>query len=378
MADDNCSGGDPTTSEMFKEFANDTGSLLTLITLTLMSFTTMFLYLESSMYINQKIASSRRRVRLLCILGIYPVLSGTSLIALYVPAAHLLCSFTGSIFFSVAMFQFLMLVFDFYGGKMYVIEVLKDQKLPLASPPLTCCCPCLPKMDVNEKNLRWVKRLVLQVAFVRPIALFVASVLWANGSYRPKLAFDEAFLYIQLISFSSTFIAIYGIVMIFRASREPLQDFRITPKFLAIQIALILTNGQTIFLALLVLVDVIPCTPPFKSQTRANYVNDMLIITEMFFFFIMARVYFRTRIGNEESLQQVKNKIMLNAQKHFPDSCPNCGFQNDKTDDVNGITISHINGQQTADEATSPEDKENLLNKQGMFMILNGGETVNV
>ena len=40
---------------------------------------------------------------------------------------------------------------------------------------------------VSRQNLKWVRRCVMQVAFVRPFSLFIALVLWTDGKYQPGI-----------------------------------------------------------------------------------------------------------------------------------------------------------------------------------------------
>ena len=40
------------------------------------------------------------------------------------------------------------------------------------------------RITSNRKNLRRLRRLVMQVAFVRPLTFFISLVLWTDGKYK--------------------------------------------------------------------------------------------------------------------------------------------------------------------------------------------------
>ncbi|XP_072031756.1 LOW QUALITY PROTEIN: organic solute transporter subunit alpha-like [Amphiura filiformis] len=315
---DNCTTADPTSEQLYTELRNNIAALLTLICVTIVALSTIAMFLEAVFYVNKKIPSSRRRIRLIVIMGIYPVQTMTSLLALYVPRAHLMNTLAASVYFSVALFQFLMLIIDYYGGKYAVVELLTDKKVSLANPPLTCCCVCLPTFTMTMRNLSWVKRCVMQVAFIRPASLFIALVLWTDGKYQPgQVSFSEAYIYLNLISIGSGLLALWGISLMLKASAEPLSEFQIRPKFYLVQMVLILISAQNLILSLMVSGGAIPCIPPFRSDARANYISDLLIIVEMFFFSILSRLYFRTRIGNMDKVPPVRSAERIAHHRHF-------------------------------------------------------------
>ncbi|XP_038071420.1 organic solute transporter subunit alpha-like [Patiria miniata] len=299
-ATNSCAMGDLTSEELFEDIGKSAAAITAIVLLTATSILTLAMFIESVFSANKKIPNSRRRVRLIIMMGIYPTMSVTSMISLYVPAAHLLNTLVASVYFSVALFQFLMLIIDYYGGKAAVVEKLKDQRISLASPPLTCCCPCwMPKITMTPSNLRNLRRIVMQVAFIRPLLFFISLVLWTDGKYtHGNIAIDEPYIYITTFSALSGLLALYGIILFLTASLEPLRSFRIRPKFFIVQMVLILISTQNLILAILADVYVIPCVAPFSSDSRANYIGDMMIIVEMLFFSVLSRMYFRGRFGN--------------------------------------------------------------------------------
>ncbi|KAJ8045555.1 Organic solute transporter subunit alpha [Holothuria leucospilota] len=320
----NCSENSLSMAELFRATSGDIGFMFFIIFMTLLTFATAIIFFESAFYLDRKIPASRRKVRLLIVLGIFPFISTCALLALYMPKSHLITTFTSTIYFSLAIYQFLGLIFDYYGGKVALLELLKDKTIPLAGPPLTCCCYCcIPPLRMTPRNLRIVKWLVLQVTIVRPVVLFIGLVTWADGSYVPgNLTFKSINLYVQLISLGSTLVALWGVIMFVRVSRGPLAKYRVTPKFLIVQICLITVSGQAILIAIIGGVGWIPCTNVFRSLDRGNYINDMLLVIEMFLFMVVSRVFFRSRKGNMGTL--------LDDDIEAPENEPSGGKQKSK------------------------------------------------
>ncbi|XP_070578970.1 organic solute transporter subunit alpha-like [Ptychodera flava] len=293
-----CSIGDPYT---YQFFPNMTAASIALLVITsILSIVTLVIFLESVIFIQKTLPSTRRKMQVTWIIGLFPAYSLTSLLAIYVPRAHFIATIHSSLYLSVTLYCFVLLIFDYYGGFDAAIVLLSEDTSSIAFPPLLCCCVCcLPKVKVSKRFLRIMKRLVFQTALVGPIVRFIATVLWTDGRYKPGLiAFDEAYVYLNTILIVSTVLAMYGLQAIYKVSLTLLKEFRLRPKFLSVQITLLLGNIQNAFLGILVSTNVIKCSDPFSSKTRANFLFNFLIIIEMFLMSIAARFLFRTRTGN--------------------------------------------------------------------------------
>ncbi|XP_071484201.1 organic solute transporter subunit alpha-like [Diadema antillarum] len=294
----NCTVVEPSSEELFAYYSSNTPAIVLIVFMSIFTLSTVLMYLEAGYYVNKKVNDSRTRVRLLVILGIYPVYSTTSLLALYIPRAHLITYLTATLYFSVALYQFLMLIVGYFGGREQLLIKLKDTKIPVASPPLLCCVPCLPQPDMNARNLLRLRRIVLQVAFVRPICNFTSLILWANGTYVPGLfAADSAYVWLTVIALCSTFVALYGVIILMRISKKPLEGYNVQSKFFMVQLVLVLITGQLLIIAIPVLTGAVSCEYPMPALTRGYYISDLLTVVEMVVFMLFARFFFRKRVG---------------------------------------------------------------------------------
>ncbi|XP_030854225.1 organic solute transporter subunit alpha [Strongylocentrotus purpuratus] len=297
-----CVTSEPTSQQLFDYYSSNSAAIVLIVFMSLFSVATVIMYLEACHYINKKVNDSRTRIRLTVIMGIYPVYSCTSLLALYVPRAHLITYLTATLYFSLALFQFLMLIMSYFGGRDQLLVKLKGTTIPIASPPLLCCCPCLPRPEMNAKNLLRLRRIVLQFVFIRPICNFIALILWADGSYVPGLfTIDSAYVWLTVIALCSTFIALYGVIILMRISKAPLEGYNVQSKFFLVQLVLVLITSQLVIVGCFVLTGLVPCEYPMAALTRGYYYCDLLTVAEMLIFIIFARFFFRKRIGRTPS-----------------------------------------------------------------------------
>ncbi|XP_078001127.1 organic solute transporter subunit alpha-like [Glandiceps talaboti] len=297
-----CSIDDPFSYQIFQNISDGRIVLLTLA--CILTLLTIIIFMEAVYFVQKHLPTSSRRIHIIWILGLFPAYSFTSLLALMVPRSHFIASIHSSLYLSVALYSFVLLIFDYYGGFDAAVVILAEEKASIAAPPVLCCCVCcLPKVKVTSKLLNIMKRLVFQMALVGPIVRFISSVLWTDGRFKPgKVAFDEAYIYLNTILIVSSILGIYGLQVIYRISEKPLQEFRIRPKFFSLQVTVILANLQHPLLGILVTMNVIKCADPLASDTRANMLYDALIVLEMFLISIAARILFRRRSGNLDYL----------------------------------------------------------------------------
>ncbi|XP_071963385.1 organic solute transporter subunit alpha-like [Antedon mediterranea] len=300
---DTCPDFDPTAGELFATIGDHPGLLSILVVCSIITLVECVLFCEAAHYVSIKIPYTDRRNCIIWILGIYPVFCLSSLLGLYIPRSAVLCNLTASVYFSVCLYQFFILIIDYYGGHSSILMQMSHIEVSLRSPPIGCFFPCLPTFKMTEKNFLRIKIAVFQCALLRPSVLFITEVLWLNGTYVPgSLNADEAFLWINIITLISTIIAIYAFIMFYRASREPLHGYKLTPKFIVVQMALICSNIQIILLGILALTDVIPCEDPFPSDSRHNQWQCTILTLESAIIFPFVLKFFRTRNGNVVSI----------------------------------------------------------------------------
>ncbi|XP_038074121.1 organic solute transporter subunit alpha-like [Patiria miniata] len=293
----------PTTSEMLAVVMSNPALIFMMLVALLLVFFTMLMYIEGQVYIFKKIPG-RRKVHLSFIFSLYPVFSATALCGFFIPKAHIVAKFTSEIWLSVVLFQFVLLVSEYYGNRQKMLSVLHGIKIPLAGPPCCCCCCCfLPSVLINEKNVgkfsRRVKILVLQVAVLRPILWFIAIILWINGNYNEgALMLGDAYPYMTLIALISNMVALQALVTFFKISQDPLSSYKVKPKFFTVQFVLIITSIQSIITGAFAKFGVIKCLGPYSPRVNERTILNFTVIVEMFFFMMLAALWYRRVEGN--------------------------------------------------------------------------------
>lgn len=87
----------------------------------------------------------------------------------------------------------------------------------------------------------------------------------------PQIDQNGAFIYFTIVNTISSFVAVYGLMLLRGAFRPELErDFHITGKIFSIQLAIIISAIPNLILSILVATGVIPCGPIFPSESRAE------------------------------------------------------------------------------------------------------------
>ncbi|XP_070565713.1 organic solute transporter subunit alpha-like [Ptychodera flava] len=292
-----CDGYILYSAELWSEI-NTTHKIL-LITCLVLTCVTCVIFLESVYYMTKKIPVKFRRNKMIWIFGLHPVFSITSCVGLFVPRSAVMSNFTASIYVSIILYVFLTLMVDYYGGIDNMHHALEDKLVKLSTLPVLCCCLCLPKIKLH-KNSKILRRLILQNAIARPFILFISSALWLDGRYSPEeISFVEPYFWLSFLSVLSTATAMQGIGIVQVASREALEEYKLTYKALTVQLALVFSNIQLGAVRLFSSFGLIPCQDPFGEVARVYNIYNTLVIFEFFLMSFFSRVFFRTRrMGN--------------------------------------------------------------------------------
>ncbi|XP_028309282.1 organic solute transporter subunit alpha [Gouania willdenowi] len=264
------------------------------------------LFLEEIGFFLRHSTSSRRKRLYLWILGMYPVLAVTSLIALYVPRSSSLCNFVASLYHSITLLKFMGLITDFFGGKTRMLAVLSEKQVSPDPFPCCCCC-CLPMVAVNSSSRGWMMAAVLQLSVVRSILFFVTLVLWTDEKYDyGDVDSLNPNLYVNGIIGVSTFVSFYGHLLFYKATKSALPGYGLRAKFICIVVVLVLCGLQSGILETMGSLEVFPCSPPFSMLTRSQLIYHYSVIVEMFCISLYARHTFRKmEPSTEEDFEEV-------------------------------------------------------------------------
>ncbi|XP_032814132.1 organic solute transporter subunit alpha-like [Petromyzon marinus] len=288
----------PTTGELIRDM--DALNWAIIVIFTIMITITTVVYAEEVLYISNKVPCPRRRKTLIWVNGAPPVVALTSCIGLWVPRSAMFTDFASSIYFAVCIHQFMIMIIAEYGGEEAMITRFKGIPIKTSTGPCCCCCLCLPNTTMSRRTLRILKMGTFQVAFLRPVLLFLGAVLWTNGNFMPGvMTVDNGYLWITIVSGTATVLSLYPIGILFNHARFNLANQKIIPKFVLNQSVLILCQLQGSIFTMCANMGSLTCVPPFSARARASYMHQQLLVVEMFVVGLLARCYYRKRYGTE-------------------------------------------------------------------------------
>ncbi|XP_060066899.1 organic solute transporter subunit alpha-like [Ylistrum balloti] len=292
----NCSKEFPTTDVLYRLLSSDTTVLVLTAIDIVITCITIGLFAEELWFLFHHCHEASKRTKTILLLALYPIVSFASLLSILVPTSTLIGEFVSSIYLSFCIFIFVNLVIEYFGGLKKMLCEYTDEMISFRTGPLCCCCFCLKSYPFTRRSMTVVKGLVLQVAILRPLLLFILSVLWSDGKYslQQQTDFTNPASYFNLVNTASTLLAIYGLMITFRATREKLRTYRLTLKFISLQGTLIFMNIQSFITGFLGRAGIPECSNTIGSPVRASRVNHFLLIMEMFLFSLLARFAYRT------------------------------------------------------------------------------------
>ncbi|XP_014451200.1 organic solute transporter subunit alpha [Alligator mississippiensis] len=291
--------------------------------LTLMTLTANLVFVEEVCYIYKKIPSSKRSI-FIWINAAAPVIATTSCIGMWIPRSTMFTDFTAAVFFAIVIHKFLLMMIKECGGQKLFLRRFENDRFKISTGPFCCCCLCLPHVRVTRKTLFLLKLGTFQLAFLRPVLMFLSIVLWTNDIYNPSdLSPKGAAIWINCFIGVITIIALWPIGIMFQRVRVLLNCKKIIPKFALYQFILILSQLQAAIISILATQRIIPCAPPLPASARAAYMNQQLLIMEMFLITLISRVVYRKRYNdlelpectNQETMgDKPTAKVNLNGQ----------------------------------------------------------------
>ncbi|KAM8976779.1 organic solute transporter subunit alpha-like [Pelodytes ibericus] len=296
----------------------DTTGILLFAILTIMTVFAVLVFLEEAHYMYKKVSGSKKSIMIWINAGA-PIITITSCIGMWIPRSTMFTDFTASVFLAVFIHKFQQMLVSECGGRREFLKKFGSQKLQISTGPFCCCCVCLPHKDINRRTLFILKLGTFQFAFLRPVLMFLSVVLWTNGTYILGVSkLDGATLWINILIGVITITALWAVGIMFNLVRPTLSDKNIIPKFAAYQFIVILSQLQTSIINILATVGVISCVPPLPGPARASYMNQQLLIMEMFLTTLICRMLYRrnydTLTDQEANENQQNNTIDLNGK----------------------------------------------------------------
>nr|CAD7197305.1 unnamed protein product [Timema douglasi] len=146
---------------------------------------------------------------------------------------------------------------------------------------------CLANWEMGREFVHMCKHGILQYTVVRPVTTFISFICELNGVYSEgEFRGNVAFPYMIAINNFSQFIAMYCLVLFYRANKEELQPMRPLSKFLCIKAVVFFSFFQGVIIAVLVYTGVISSVFDTSDTDTikdiSSKLQDFLICIEMF------------------------------------------------------------------------------------------------
>ncbi|KAG8450591.1 hypothetical protein GDO86_003022 [Hymenochirus boettgeri] len=274
-----------------------------------MTLVSLLVFLEEAYYMYTKMPSPKKSILIWINAGAM-MIATTSCFGMWIPRSTMFTDFTASAFLAMFIHKFQLMLVNECGGRREFLKRFRDTKLKISTGPLCCCCLCLPKKDINRRTLFMLKLGTFQYAFLRPVLMFLAIVLWANGTYTVgDSSVDSATIWINSALGVITITALWAVGIMFNLVRPTLTDKNIIPKFALYQFTVILSQLQTAIINILGTTGVISCVPPLPGPARASYMNQQLLIMEMFLVTLLCRVLYRRQYEEKTFFQETKDNL---------------------------------------------------------------------
>ncbi|XP_022222612.2 transmembrane protein 184C isoform X3 [Drosophila obscura] len=147
--------------------------------------------------------------------------------------------------------------------------------------PLCCMRPWI----MGREFIHNCKHGILQYTVVRPITTFISVICELCGVYgEGEFAGNVAFPYIVVVNNISQFVAMYCLVLFYRANKEDLKPMKPIPKFLCIKAVVFFSFFQGVLLNVLVYYGIIKDIfgSDVGDTNLASMLQNFLICIEMF------------------------------------------------------------------------------------------------
>jgi hypothetical protein len=182
---------------------------------------------------------------------------------------------------SVAIYSFFEFLTCYLGGRQHMATVLESKGDMKHMFPLCW----MSSWSMHVKFYRYTRLCVIQYIPVQIICAIIIFVTSLTGYYQDgHFAANDAYIYTAFVINCSQIAALYGLVEFYQALKHELIGTNPFYKFLCIKGVVFFTFWQSVFLSMLVAVNVITPTVTYTTNQESYGIDDFVICIEMFFF----------------------------------------------------------------------------------------------
>ncbi|XP_034778335.2 organic solute transporter subunit alpha-like [Acipenser ruthenus] len=282
--------------------------------LTVMAFISVLVYMEEAVYIYKKIPGPKKTA-IMWVNGAAPLIGTTACLGMWIPRSTMFTDFTAATYFAIVIHMFLVMMIEECGGDEGFLKLCGKNRLKISTGPCCCCCLCLPYVGISRRTLFLLKAGTFQFAFFRMVFTILSILLWTNDNFdTANLSITSAAIWINPFVGILTIISLWPVAMMFNQTRGLLSSKKIIPKFVLYQLVLILSQLQSAIINILAMGGNIACAPPFSSQARGSFMNQQLLIMEMFIVTLVSRIFYRRRYEELDAVDEHEEDNKDNAK----------------------------------------------------------------
>lgn len=245
------------------------------------------------------------------VLAVYPIVAAAAFLTTVLPRARILAEAIAQQAVMMAMYYFFCMIIAEFGG----FEQLQRRAAGarIETRVLPCCCwPCclIPRPNIKKRNLQWLRYLVLQMPIIQGIIYMVILLLWSES----MILYQRCFVFIQPFVIVSILTGVWGTVMTVRTAGD--MGYNVRPKFLAVQLTLVVVKLQTGLAKVLPDILHLSCILPMHPSVFSNMINNAAMMLEMFLLAVLAwRLYSIPPGKNLNKLPQVVVAVLEDSPR---------------------------------------------------------------
>ncbi|KAL8609176.1 hypothetical protein ACOMHN_062417 [Nucella lapillus] len=218
------------------------------------------------------------------VLWMVPVYALNAWFALRFPAAAIYLDTLRECYEAYVIYNFMRYLLNFLYREHPDLEQILERRRRVKHFFPFCCLPPWPRGRVY---LNRCKHGVLQYTVVRPAMTILALLCELIGKYdEGNFNFSSGWSYIAIINNASQVWAFYSLILFYMGTKEELAPINPVPKFLCVKAVVFLSFWQSLVIAALVNLDVIPSSGTWvfydSVEEVATGLQDFLVCVEMF------------------------------------------------------------------------------------------------
>uniref|UniRef100_H2Z3G5 Uncharacterized protein n=1 Tax=Ciona savignyi TaxID=51511 RepID=H2Z3G5_CIOSA len=225
-----------TSEELWQQFSEHGMHYYGVMSVPLIALVLIFsIYLDEVFFLLRGSVNKERTRSAIWILSAYPFWGICFTTGLFAPRTSEVVAFASNYYYAVGLKKFVQYVIQHYGSREALVEALKGDKVVPSNPVPCCFVCCCHNQPLSLKRFRKLEWVVYQVVWIYPVFGFLQLVMFAEFYGRMTIAVRLVMALLGGVCTCSSFVCLYGYIIIGGSSRFTLKQFRYQGKFITVQ-----------------------------------------------------------------------------------------------------------------------------------------------